>query len=207
MHIGLKERQTNSNYEDTPERGDDDMAVVDDPDTVLPGDNVVSDLLQGDIDLHLLQPLESCIPSDINSNSNYCEICATSLSSKGRLWKCEMKEQAQRIEANLCFGNTDDTEEMPMNNNLGNNRGNTDSSIDFEISSQCDDSLDIDGLLQDAKTQYCFNPKQAATFDMIISNTVKRLRGEPCEQMIACLHRRSWRNREEPDHKSKGAFI
>ena len=67
-----------------------------------------------------------------------------------------------------------------MNNNQGNNRGNTDSSIDFEISSQCDDSLVIDGLFHDAKTQYCFNPKQEATFDMIISNTVKRLRGKPC---------------------------
>ena len=41
LNMGL---QRNSNEEDIPERGNDDLAVVDDPDTALPGDNVVSDL-------------------------------------------------------------------------------------------------------------------------------------------------------------------
>ena len=187
MHIGLEERQRNSNEEDIPERGDDDLAVVDDVDTALPDDDIAPDPFLTDIDYHLLQPLESCIPANAINNADYCEISSSSLPFKRKCWDREMKEQAQRIEANLCSGiDANEIEESPVTDNPGGSRSYTDH-IDFEISSQHEDPVDIDGLLHDAKLQYCLNPKQAATFDLITSNTVKRLRGEPCEQIIAYI--------------------
>ena len=191
MHQGIEERKKSSDQDDSHDEQDAslDDHVCTDAVSVEDGVATIQNVDLDDYEREIMEALGSCVPSVNVDKETFIPSQPVTMSQQ-QLWQTEMKEQSERLQEKLYFGeNSDDNVfggDGTHPNGSNSNNDNDELDIHFEMS-PTSVVFDIQSVRDQVKEKYSLNPKQAAVFDLITCNTVKRLKGEPFEQIIAYI--------------------